>query len=206
LELLKTGLATANPYNHLTLNPALCPYLRETIDPAERGLLTAEWVSAMSGYVEFLRWQRRENVEVAATLTLLELPNFFALLGLVQDAGNAEATVNLATSLYELLQPFGKPRLLAQVVDVRDAAASALGDVWNRARFWATQTHIEQQLAEGRLREGLTSAQRFLQRARDAGEQAYPGADYDLAIACFLLSRVLKTVGNSEQALPLLDE
>jgi len=27
-ELIETGLATPNPYNHLTLNPALCPYLR----------------------------------------------------------------------------------------------------------------------------------------------------------------------------------
>ncbi len=27
-ELIATGLATPNRYNHLTLNPALCPYLR----------------------------------------------------------------------------------------------------------------------------------------------------------------------------------
>nr|VFJ44942.1 MAG: hypothetical protein BECKDK2373B_GA0170837_100862 [Candidatus Kentron sp. DK] len=27
-ELIVTGLATMNPYNHLTLHPALCPYLR----------------------------------------------------------------------------------------------------------------------------------------------------------------------------------
>ena len=46
----------------------------------------------------------------------------------------------------------------------------------------------------------------MLQRARAAGEQAYPGADYDLAMACFLLARVLQTAGGSEQALPLLDE
>jgi tetratricopeptide (TPR) repeat protein len=46
----------------------------------------------------------------------------------------------------------------------------------------------------------------LLQRARAAGGQAYPGADYDLAVACFLLARVLKTAGGSEQSLPLLDE
>jgi hypothetical protein len=28
VELIETGMATPNPYNHLTLNPALCPYLR----------------------------------------------------------------------------------------------------------------------------------------------------------------------------------
>ena len=100
----------------------------------------------------------------------------------------------------------GKPRLLERVAQVRDAAAAALGEAWNHARFEAERTRIEQQLAGGRLREALAGAQQLLQRARAAGEQAYPGADYDLAVACFLLARVLKTAGGSEQALPLLDE
>ncbi len=89
---------------------------------------------------------------------------------------------------------------------MRDAAAAALGDAWNHARFEAARTRIEQQLAGGRLREALDGAQQLLQRARAAGEQAYPDADYDLAMACCLLARVLKTAGGSEQALPLLDE
>ncbi len=46
----------------------------------------------------------------------------------------------------------------------------------------------------------------MLQRARAVGNDAYPGADYDLAVAHFTLARVLKTAGGSEQALPLLDE
>ena len=100
----------------------------------------------------------------------------------------------------------GKPRLLERVGQVRDAAAAALGDAWNHARFEAARTRIEQQLAGGRLREAFEGAQQLLQRARAAGEQAYPGADYDLAMACWLLARVLKTAGGSEQALPLLDE
>ena len=47
---------------------------------------------------------KSQNAEVAATLTMLELPNLFALLDLVQRAGDAEATIDLATSLYEMLQ------------------------------------------------------------------------------------------------------
>jgi len=35
---------------------------------------------------------------------------------------------------------------------------------------------------------------------------AYPGADYDIALGYFLLARVLRTTGGSEQALPLLEE
>jgi tetratricopeptide (TPR) repeat protein len=37
-------------------------------------------------------------------------------------------------------------------------------------------------------------------------EAAYPDADYDLAMACILLARVLGTAGGAEQALPLLAE
>ncbi len=40
VELVETGLATPNRYNHLTLNPALCPYLRAQLDAAEREALT----------------------------------------------------------------------------------------------------------------------------------------------------------------------
>lgn len=205
-ELLATGLATPNRYNHLTLNPALCPYLRGRMDATEREALTVRWVEAMTAYVDFLVQQSSQNTELAATLTVLELSNLFALLDLVQAAGDAEATIDLATSLYSLLRNAGKPRLLARVGQVRDAASAALGAAWNHAQFEAARTRIEQQLASGHLREALTGAQQLLQRARAAGEQAYPNADYDLALACWLLVRVLRTVGGAEQALPLLAE
>lgn len=209
VELVGTGLATPNRYNHLTLNPALCPYLRRRLDAAEREALTGRWIEAVRRYVRFLNQQENEDAEVAAMLTVLELPNLFALLDLVERAGDPEATIYLATSLYSLLSMLGKPRLLERVGQVRDAAAAALekqGDTWNHARFEAARTRIEQQRAGGQLRAAFDGAQQLLQRARTAGEQAYPGADYDLAMACFLLARVLKTAGGSEQALPLLDE
>jgi tetratricopeptide (TPR) repeat protein len=205
-ELIETGLATPNRYNHLTLNPALCPYLRGRMESTEREALTARWVEAMRAYAGFLNQQQFQDTEIAATLTVLELPNLFALLDLVQRAGDAEATIDLATSLYSLLQFAGKPRLLERVGQVRDAAAAALGDVWNHARFTATQTRIEQQLADGHLPEAFEGAQQLLQRARAPGGQAYRDADYDLAYVCWLLACVLNTAGGAEQALPLLDE
>ena len=124
VELIQTGLATPNRYNHLTLNPALCPYLRGQMDEAELETLTARWVAAMRAYASFLNQQESQNAEVAATLTVLELPNLFALLDLVQRAGDAEATIDLATSLYSLLQRLGKPRLL------RFPCRTARGGTW----------------------------------------------------------------------------
>lgn len=206
-ELVGAGLAKPNRYNHLTVDPALCPYLRGRMESTEREALTGRWVEAMRTYVAFLVYQQQhQNTEVAATLTVLELPNLFSLLELVQGAGDAEATIGLATSLYSLLQWLGKPRLLERVGQVRDAAAEALGGTWNNALFEAQQTRIEQQLDSGRLRDALEDAQALLQRARAAGGKAYPGAHYDLAAACFLLGRVSKEAGGAEQALPLLDE
>jgi tetratricopeptide (TPR) repeat protein len=94
------------------------------------------------------------------------------------------------------------------VGQVRDAAAKelerTLGDSWNHARFEATRTRIEQQLAGGQLREALEGAQALLQRTQSAGEQAYANADYALAVAFLLLGRVLLMAGGADQALPLL--
>ena len=150
--------------------------------------------------------QRSQNIEIAATLTVLELPNLFALLNRVQRTGNVETTIGLATLLFSLLQSIGKPRLLEQVGQIRDAAVTASGDTWNHVKFDAQRTRIEQQLAAGRLREAFDAAQALLQRVRMAGEQAYPSADYDLAGAYFLFAQVLKTAGGADQALPLLNE
>jgi tetratricopeptide (TPR) repeat protein len=205
-ELIETGLATPNRYDHLALNPALCPYLRGEMDATERESLTARWAATMHQYAAFLSQQRFQKAEVAATLTLLELPNLFALLDHILDAGDAEATIDLATSLYGLLQGLGKPRLLERVAQARDAALATLGQMWNHARFEAQRTRIEQQLSGRRLREALDGAQDLLRRARAAGETLYQGADYDLAGACFMLARVLEKGGGPEQALPLLDE
>jgi tetratricopeptide (TPR) repeat protein len=137
---------------------------------------------------------------------MLDVPNLFALLELVQQEGDAEKTIDLAISLYQLLQFAGKPRLLERVGQVRDDTSAAMGNVWNHAQFLATGTRIEQHLASGRLREALEGAQILIQRSTEAGEQAYPGADRDAAMAHLTLASVLKESGNSEQALPLLDE
>jgi tetratricopeptide (TPR) repeat protein len=206
IELIKTGLATPNPYGHLSLNPALCPYLRGQMDTAERESLTTRWTEAMHGYARLLCGQQFRRAEGTARLTLLELPNLFALLDHVQRAGDAEATIELTTLLYSLLERLGRPRLLKRVVQARDAAAVVLGQTWNHARFEAQRTRIEQQLAGGLVREALGDAQELLRRARQVGETAYSAAAYDLAMGCYLLGRLLTDAGGPEQALPFLNE
>jgi tetratricopeptide (TPR) repeat protein len=201
MELVGTGLATANPYNHLSLNPALCPYLKASLSEAELQALTAGWLEAMAGYLGYLDQQRSQNAELAATLTLLELPNLFALLDRSQTSADPATTIERATSLYGLLQSLGKPRLLERVARVRDAAAAALGEGWSHARFEASRSRIEQHLAENRLGDALAGAEKLLQQAQEVGEQAYASSDYDLAGALHLLGSVLRETGDVDRAL-----
>ncbi|MBL8541860.1 MAG: tetratricopeptide repeat protein [Betaproteobacteria bacterium] len=208
-ELIRTGLATRNRYYHLSLNPALCPYLRGGMEEAEREALTARWVEVMRQYARLLEQQGSQNAEVGATLTGLELPNLFALLERVQASDDAEATIALTTALHRLLQGLGKPWLLKRVGHVRDAAAAALekqGEAWNHARFEAARTRIQQQLGGGQLRAAQDGAQALLQCIRAAGEQAYAGADYDLAMAINLLGLGSLEAGGSAQALALFHD
>jgi tetratricopeptide (TPR) repeat protein len=205
-ELVGTGLATANPYNHLSLNPALCPYLKASLSEEERQELTTRWQKAMVAYLNWVYQQISQNAELASTLTLLELPNLFALLDRSQAVADPETVIDRATFLYGLLRGLGKPRLLERVARVREAAAAALGKGWSHARFEASRTRIDQRLAAGQLREALAGAQQLLQQAQAAGEEAYTVADYDLAMAFSLLGRVLNTGGEVQQALPLLQE
>ncbi|MFM8330662.1 MAG: tetratricopeptide repeat protein [Candidatus Methylumidiphilus sp.] len=205
-DLLATGLATRNPYNHLSLNPALCPYLLERLDKAEQAAWTPRWQAAMDAYAEYLGQQRDQNPAMAAALTGRELPNLFALLHQRHQAGEAEATIALLTTLHRLLLNLGKPRVLQQLGQWRDAAAAKLGASASHAGFEAQRTRIEQQLASGQWRAAHAAAQALLQQAQAAGGQSYAGADYDLAGAYWLLARVLRTGGAAAVALPLLDE
>ncbi len=204
--LVGTGLATANPYGHLSLNPALCPYLKATLSEEELEALSTRWLEAMAAYLGDLDQQQHKNAELAAMLTLLELPNLFAMLGRSQATADPEATIDRATSLYGLLQSLGKPHLLDRVARTRDRAYAALDESWSHVHFQTSRTRIEQQLVGGQLQQAVAGAQQLLQQAKVAGEQAYAVADYDLATAFFLLGRVLRRGGVAQQAIPLLQE
>ncbi|KJV05396.1 tetratricopeptide repeat protein [Methylocucumis oryzae] len=218
-ELISTGLATENPYLHISLDPALCPYLREQLTAAGLGNdgqtpalpqtfdeIQTRWAAAMRDYVDFLVQQRKQKPEIAATLTLLELANLFAVLEYSQQAGDAAATIALTTDLYSLLQNLGKPRLLVKVGQMRDAAAERLGASWSHAQFEAQRTRTEQLLADGQYPAAYNAATALLQQARAMGMQAYDGADYDLAMACMIMAEVFYRSGNAAPALPLLIE
>jgi len=215
VELVDTGLATANRYNHLSLNPALCPFLKASLSQEEQRLLTSLWMETMIHFVYHLHQHLSQNAELVATLTLLELSNIIALLDRYRsilapaatiDIEAPAATIQLASIIYDLLIVLDKPRLLNRVLHLCDSPVDALGERWLHGSFEASRMRIEQQLAAGQLREGLEGSDRLLKQAKAAGEEAYAEAEYDLALAYFYRGWVLNLAGDPQQALPLVQE
>jgi tetratricopeptide (TPR) repeat protein len=204
-ELIAAGLAENMGYGHLRLDPALCPYLWQELAEHECAQVQAAWAAGMVSLTNFLYEQAFKDAQLASSLTLLEFPNLLAALAYLQQTAEAEQVVDFATNLETLLQNLGRPRALAQVVAVCTAAAQQLG-AWSHVRFKAEQSAIERLLENGQLQSALTAAQELLQRCSAAGIDAYRGADYDLAMAYFLLGRVLQTGSRSEDALQSLME
>ena len=201
-----TGLAIPMPHNHLCLDPVLCSYLSASLDATERQELTNGWQAAMLSFVGFLYQQQSENPELAARLTLWELPNLLDLLEKIAAVGETGAMVELCAYLYKLLQNLGKPKLLQRIAHHSDAASKVLGGSWSHARFQAGHNRIEHALKNGPLREALEAARKLYQQARIHGVEAYEGADYDNAMASYLLGQVLSTAGQAGPALQLFQQ
>jgi len=101
--------------------------------------------------------------------------------------------------------PFQTMLVAAPNVSDRNSALD-LSDTWDHEQFQTHRAQIEQQVENGQLREAFDGAQQLLQRALNAGETAYPGADFDLPRAGLLLGLLFEKAGGVEQALTLLGE
>lgn len=89
---------------------------------------------------------------------------------------------------------------------VRDRSIAALEDGWSHAHFEAARTRVEQQLASGDLGDAMQAGERLLAQARATNLAAYELAEYDLAGACWLQTRVLLAVAAYDEALLLAQE
>ena len=205
--LVEVGLAEKQEYGYLQLDPALPAYLKLGQHPEHLAQLATTWAEAMRQLVAFLYQQRTKDSRLSSRLTLLELPNLMALLGwlgqrLAADIDLAEPVTNIAGSLEQLLEFLNRPQALTRAIALREQAATAVSE-WGQARFQNEGLQIERRLEQGQLQAASTQAQALLAQAQAVGPIAYQGADYDLAMAHFLLGRVLRRGGQVAQALKL---
>jgi tetratricopeptide (TPR) repeat protein len=204
-ELIDVGLAEEKGYGYLGLDPALPTYLRREMDSTEQTQFTEQWATAMMQLVSFLYQQLSKDAQLAAQLTLLELPNLMALLAWILDKATPEQVVGLAGRIEQLLEYLNRPQALAQAVAVREQAQQSLTG-WSHAQFQSEQLQIERLLDKRDLPAAYTAVQQLLQRCVEAGEKAYPGADYDIAYIHWLFGRVLSMGGQAEAALQRLNK
>jgi tetratricopeptide (TPR) repeat protein len=204
--LVSTGLATQDAYNHISLSPALGPYLKATLSAEEQDELIDRWVQAMLGYLEALynlSKQAEVEAQTASVLTLLELPNLLLLLDRMHARGHQ--TIDGARLLFKLINHLGKPRLLARLEQfIVEEPVPFNG--WSKLRFNALYGSIEHQISSMRGRDALQNAESLLIQAQAAGEYAYEGANFDIATAFFMLGRVLRMNGYVIKAAPLHQE
>ncbi|UCH97483.1 MAG: tetratricopeptide repeat protein [Candidatus Aminicenantes bacterium] len=206
-RLQQLGLAEAMPYGFFRFHPALCPYLLEELGENEerQAAAIARWAESMKQLSYFLYRQQYEDAQLSATLTTLELPNLVRLLEHVRARGDAEAAVDLATKLEQLLTQLGRKQLLAWVSGIREKEAEALPE-WSHMRFEASRMKIEGLLGSSNFPGARQEARALLDKCVHRGEGAYPQAPYDTAVAFFLVGRILNLGGAARDALPPTQE
>jgi tetratricopeptide (TPR) repeat protein len=142
----------------------------------------------------------------AARLTLLELPNLLAMLQLAEEMSAPEEVVELAGRVERLLSNLGRSQARDEAATVRRDAARRLS-AWGHMQFASAFSEVERLLDHGEVRAARDSAERLLERCLEAGERAYPSwAAYDLALAYYMLGKVLRVGGAAAEALPVLEE
>ncbi|MEM9219763.1 MAG: tetratricopeptide repeat protein [Cyanobacteria bacterium P01_F01_bin.150] len=209
-HLIEVGMAEAQEYNYLRLDPALPDYLKLGQSPEQLAKLKTTWTEAMVQLVGFLYQQFFQDSKLALQLTLMELPNLMALLDTLDQQLEADATVadrvaDTAGSIEQLLANLNRLQALERAVTLRQRAAAAIPE-WGAAQFENKRLQIERLLQQGQLQAAYKKAQALLEKTKAAGPTAYSGADYAVAIAHVMLGRVLKTGGQAAPALELFVE
>lgn len=210
--LIDVGLAELLEYGYLRFDPALGPFLLREMDDPARAAAEARWADATAQLTKFLYGQLTSDPQMSAALTLQELPNLLAALewrsrAAAGGAISVESVIEHANSVEYLLQFLGRPRALQRAVTVRDRAAAALKDsVWSHARLLAGSATIDRLIDARRAAEAVPFARALLAEATAAGDAAYQGGAYDLAICHWQLGRALGMSGEAQAALGPLGE
>ena len=104
----------------------------------------------------------------------------------------------MANRVEQVLADLGHPRLLKQVVAIREQVSQRLGSGLTGARFGARRMEIERLLEAGKVPQAYRAAQQLLARSQGPGAQV---SAYNQALAVNLLGQVLYAGGAAGEAL-----
>ena len=201
-------MAEEMPYSYLRLDPALPAYLKLGQSDDTLRELAALWADAMRQLVSLLYKQSFKDSTMAAQLTLLELPNLMILLDSLLLLAEADQTIIESVSgtvrmIEQLFDKQGQPQATAKAAGVRAKLVKYIPE-WGRARFESEHMLIEQLQKQGQLKLAFEKTQSLLAQAQSHGAAAYQDADYDLAMANWLMGKMLKVAGQAETAINYL--
>ncbi len=203
--LVEVGLAEAAGFSYLRFDPALAPALWLELSEEAQAEAKSAWAEAMAELVGFLYQHQFKDANLALNLARLELPNLVAAVAWLGEQAEPERVVDLAARLEALIADLGRPTALEQVGKIRAAGAGRLG-AWSHAGFVAELTAMERLIEAGQHSRAVAAGRSLLHKALAAGESAYLGAAYDLAMVQFTLGRALQRGGGASEALAVLEE
>ena len=202
-KLIEVGLATYVGETHLRLDPALPSYLLSEMSDEEISVAQAKWADLMEEYAVFLYRQRFQHIDVSNKVVLLELPNLLALLDWKVENSTTDQVVHLASGLEQLIAPLGRPRVLEKLRLIREKVAQGLSAT-DESLFSADSQAIDRLISRGEVHLAYDAASQLMTRLIDAGEGAYEGIDYDIAITQLYMGRILRMMGKTEAAIEQL--
>ena len=214
-NLIKLGLAqeiSCQNHKYLRIDPALPSYLKLTLTIEQYNKFQKRWLEAIGSFIDFLyRSQTSHESIVGMQLTQLELPNIMASLQYLMENksfGNItpEIVINKLSSTEILLVHLKHTFLLTQVITWRKKLEHEL-DKWSHVSFTNIGMNIENLLDQpDKLQDAITLAKTLLDQCQNQGSLAYIGADYDIAVANFLLGRAFQANNIMESAIYYLEQ
>ena len=207
-DLVRLGLADAEgPF--LVPDPALTAALDLELSTADRVRARGRWLEVIQTQLQALYDQHFQQSHLAAQGTTHALGDLLAALSRLEagvGVGNvdAERATTYATCLEQLVGSLGRPRVAERVVEARRRLAEQL-EVWGHDRFAAEGHEVLRRIQEGDLQGASRTARTLAEQAEAIGD-VYPEAEFDRAMARWLVGRVRLRSGDAQAALGPLDD
>jgi len=207
-HLVRLGLADADgPF--LIPDPALTATLDLELSTRDRVVAKERWLDVTQRLLQALYDQHFQASHLAAQGTGHALGDLLAALDVLEKGvgvGNVrpEHATTFATCLEQLVGSLGRPRVAERVVDARRRLADGL-EVWGHDRFAAEGHEVLRRIQEGDLPGAEQAARLLAERAGAAGD-SYPEAEFDRAMARWLVGRVRLRRGDAQAALAPLED
>lgn len=112
----------------------------------------------------------------------------------------------LSEPIKEFLERINGISKRADLLESKKSIDESSDESWGHSRFIAESIRVDRLKFSGQTAKVLEAALKLYHRAMAAGENAYPMARLDMALACLTLGDALSQTGAAAQALPLLQE